>query len=50
MTNTVCQEDHVKRCPKLKSIDISMMVAEAVRRIYHGESMSFLFKNVPLED
>ena len=50
MTNTIPQDDHSKRCSKLKTIDISVMLAEAIRRIYHGESMSYLFKNIPLED
>lgn len=50
VTNTIPQDDHSKRCSKLKTIDISVMLAEAIRRIYHGESMSYLFKNIPLED
>ena len=45
MPQTVC-------CPKIKVIDISLILAEAVRRIYHGESMSQLFTDTPflLED
>ncbi len=50
VTNTVCQDEQAKRCSKLKTIDISVMIAEAIRRIYHGESMSYLFKNIPMED
>ena len=29
-------------------IDISMILAEAIRRTHNGESVSYLFTNVPL--
>jgi ribose-phosphate pyrophosphokinase len=32
----------------LQCIDVSMMIAEAIRRTHHGESVSYLFSNVPL--
>lgn len=50
VTNTVMHDIHEKRCGKIKTIDISIMLAEAIRRIYHGESMSQLFRNIPMED
>lgn len=50
VTNTIPQEESSKICTKLQTIDISLMISEAIRRIYHGESMSYLFKNIPLED
>ena len=50
VTNTIPQKNSSKTCSKLKTIDISGMLAEAVRRIYYGESMSYLFKNIPIED
>ena len=28
------------QCPKLEEIDISILLAEAIRRIHNGESMS----------
>ena len=31
-----------------KVIDISMILAEAIRRTHNGESVSYLFSNVPL--
>ena len=31
----------------LQVIDVSMMFAEAVRRTHNGESVSYLFENVP---
>ena len=50
VTNTVPQKIHEQKCAKIKTIDISLMFAEAIRRIYHGESMSYLFRNIPMED
>ncbi|QPG73948.1 ribose-phosphate pyrophosphokinase 1 [Brettanomyces nanus] len=46
-TNTVPFEDKMKLCPKLDSIDISGVLAEAIRRLHNGESVSFLFRNAP---
>jgi phosphoribosylpyrophosphate synthetase len=31
-----------------KVIDVSMMLSEAIRRTHNGESVSYLFKNMPL--
>ncbi|XP_063237389.1 ribose-phosphate pyrophosphokinase 1 isoform X6 [Bacillus rossius redtenbacheri] len=47
VTNTIPQEQHMKDCPKIQCIDVSMMFAEAVRRTHNGESVSYLFSNVP---
>ncbi|XP_065898569.1 phosphoribosyl pyrophosphate synthase-associated protein 1-like isoform X2 [Dysidea avara] len=49
ITNTVPTQDQECRCKKIKTIDISILLAEAVRRIYNGESMSYLFRNIPME-
>jgi hypothetical protein len=35
-------------CPKLKSVDVAAVFAEAIRRIHNGESVSYLFHHVPL--
>ncbi|CAI6342406.1 unnamed protein product [Periconia digitata] len=43
VTNTVPQEDHKKRCPKLEVLDVGKVFAEAIRRVHHGESISVLF-------
>jgi len=40
VTNTIPQRENMRKCPKLEEIDISMLVAEAIRRIHNGESMS----------
>ncbi|NP_001233081.1 uncharacterized protein LOC100165332 [Acyrthosiphon pisum] len=47
VTNTIPQDGHMKECPKIRCIDVSMMFAEAVRRTHNGESVSYLFSNVP---
>ena len=47
VTNTLPQHKQMERCPKIKCIDVSMIFAEAVRRTHNGESVSYLFSNVP---
>ncbi|XP_078041010.1 phosphoribosyl pyrophosphate synthetase isoform X1 [Augochlora pura] len=47
VTNTIPQDGHMTDCPKIQCIDVSMMFAEAVRRTHNGESVSYLFSNVP---
>lgn len=46
-TNTVPFESKLSQCPKLDSLDISGVLAEAIRRLHNGESISFLFTNAP---
>uniref|UniRef100_A0A8C9SS41 ribose-phosphate diphosphokinase n=1 Tax=Scleropages formosus TaxID=113540 RepID=A0A8C9SS41_SCLFO len=48
VTNTIPQEDKMKLCPKIQVIDISMILAEAIRRTHNGESVSYLFRHVPM--
>ncbi|KAI9896666.1 hypothetical protein N3K66_008838 [Trichothecium roseum] len=48
VTNTVPLGDKTERCPKLKVIDVSGTLAEAIRRTHNGESVSYLFTNVPV--
>uniref|UniRef100_A0AAR2IKP5 ribose-phosphate diphosphokinase n=1 Tax=Pygocentrus nattereri TaxID=42514 RepID=A0AAR2IKP5_PYGNA len=48
VTNTIPQEDKIKHCSKIQVIDISMILAEAIRRTHNGESVSYLFSHVPL--
>lgn len=47
VTNTIPQDEHMRNCPRIQCIDVSMMFAEAVRRTHNGESVSYLFSNVP---
>ncbi|KAI8630955.1 ribose-phosphate pyrophosphokinase 3 [Xylariaceae sp. FL1651] len=47
VTNTVPLGDKAERCKKLRIIDISPTLAEAIRRTHNGESVSFLFNHAP---
>jgi len=44
-TNSIPQEANIAACPKLKLIDISATLAEAIRRTHNGESVSYLFEH-----
>ncbi|XP_071772706.1 ribose-phosphate pyrophosphokinase 1-like [Centroberyx gerrardi] len=48
VTNTIPQEENIKQCSKIQIIDIAIILAEAIRRTHNGESVSYLFNNVPL--
>ncbi|KAK3391280.1 phosphoribosyltransferase-like protein [Podospora didyma] len=48
VTNTVPLGDKVERCPKIRVIDISPTIAEAIRRTHNGESVSYLFTHAPV--
>uniref|UniRef100_A0A2K5C0U1 ribose-phosphate diphosphokinase n=1 Tax=Aotus nancymaae TaxID=37293 RepID=A0A2K5C0U1_AOTNA len=48
VTNTIPQEDKMKHCTKIEVVDISMILAEAIRRTHNGESVSYLSSHVPL--
>ena len=50
LTNTVAHEEKKTRCSKIETIDISVLLAEAIRRIHNGESISFLFRNVSVDE
>lgn len=44
-TNSLPLNDKLSRCPKISFIDISSTLAEAIRRLHNGESVSYLFNN-----
>jgi len=50
VTNTVPHEILKLQCHKIKTVDISALLAESIRRIHNNESMSYLFRHVTLED
>lgn len=52
VTNTVPHDHEIQKmqCQKIKTIDVSILLSEAIRRIHNKESMSYLFRNVTLED
>ncbi|RUS87676.1 hypothetical protein EGW08_004517 [Elysia chlorotica] len=48
VTNTIPQDQRMKEAPKIQCQDISIILAEAIRRTHNGESVSYLFANVPM--
>ncbi|XP_031419970.1 phosphoribosyl pyrophosphate synthase-associated protein 1 [Clupea harengus] len=50
VTNTVPHEVQKLQCPKIKTVDVSMILAEAIRRTHNGESMAYLFRNITTDD
>ncbi|TPP63962.1 Phosphoribosyl pyrophosphate synthetase 1A [Fasciola gigantica] len=48
VTNTLDQVENMRKAPKIQCIDVSTMLAEAIRRTHNGESVSYLFNHVPL--
>ncbi|RCK59075.1 Ribose-phosphate pyrophosphokinase 4 [Candida viswanathii] len=46
-TNSLPIQDKMEQCDKIEMIDISSTLAEAIRRLHNGESVSYLFNNVP---
>lgn len=47
-TNTVPLEGKDQLSSKIATIDVSLVVAESIRRLHNGESVSYLFRNAPL--
>lgn len=46
-TNTIPLEDKAASCNKLELLDISPTLAEAIKRLHNGESVSYLFDHIP---
>lgn len=46
-TNSLPLDDAAAKCNKLDVIDISATLAEAIRRLHNGESVSYLFNHAP---
>ncbi|CAK9780649.1 phosphoribosyl pyrophosphokinase [Cutaneotrichosporon oleaginosum] len=47
ITNTLPQAEKAAQCAKLEVVDISPVLAETIRRSHFGESVSYLFHEVP---
>lgn len=47
VTNTIPHDDKQAVCSKIETLDISPVLAECIRRIHHGESVSILFSHAP---
>lgn len=50
VTNTVPHDVQKMQCHKIKTVDVSIMLSEAMRRIHNQESMSHLFQHISMED
>lgn len=46
-TNTVDLGTKLRKSHKLKQLDVSPVLAEGIRRLHNGESVSYLFRHVP---
>ena len=49
VTNTIPHEIQKLQCPQIKTVDISMILSEAIHWIQNGDSMSYLFRNIGLD-
>ncbi|KAI3382431.1 hypothetical protein SNEBB_003484 [Seison nebaliae] len=49
VSNTIPQENKMRLSDKIQCIDVSVMFSEAIRRTHNGESVSYLFSQMPLE-
>ncbi|AAW44665.2 ribose-phosphate diphosphokinase, putative [Cryptococcus deneoformans JEC21] len=47
ITNTIPQSENCEKCEKIEVIDVSRVLAEVIRRSHFGESVSYLFHEVP---
>lgn len=45
-TNSMPLASHAQQCPRLEVLDVSPLLAEAIRRLHNGESISYLFSHV----
>lgn len=43
VSDTIPQGPRIERCPKLSVLSVAPLIAEAIKRIHHGESVSSLF-------
>nr|CAG8515821.1 12872_t:CDS:2 [Entrophospora candida]CAG8539554.1 13198_t:CDS:2 [Entrophospora candida] len=46
VSNSVPQDEHKAQCSKIKVFNVALILAEAIRRIHNGESVSALFSRV----
>ncbi|KAK6312582.1 hypothetical protein J4Q44_G00182460 [Coregonus suidteri] len=50
VTNTIPHEHQKLQCAKIQTVDISLILSEAIRRIHSRESISCLFRHIGLDD
>lgn len=47
-TNTVPLEGKDQLCDRIDTLDVSPVLAESIRRLHNGESVSYLFRHAPV--
>ena len=50
VTDTIPMDENEKRCSKMRVLSVAPLLAEAVKRIHTGGSLSNLFRDVPGKD
>eukprot|EP00940_MAST-03C_sp_MAST-3C-sp2_P000361 g361.t1 len=50
VTDTIPMDENKSQCPKMRVISVAPLLAEAVRRIHTGGSLSNLFQNAPTKE
>lgn len=50
VSNSVPNKEQKQVCSKIKTVDISLLLCEAIRRVHFGESMSYLYRGVTDND
>lgn len=50
VTDTIPMDENEKRCPKMRVVSVAPLLAEAVKRIHLGGSLSNLFRDAPGND
>jgi ribose-phosphate pyrophosphokinase len=50
VTNSIPQRAHKEGCKRIKEIDVSHVLAEAIRRSHYGESVRFYSPFTPIDD
>jgi len=43
VTNSIPPSEETRKCPKVKTVDVGIILGEAIRRTHNGESISVLF-------
>ncbi|KAJ3133397.1 ribose-phosphate pyrophosphokinase, partial [Physocladia obscura] len=46
VSNTIPQDEHIKKCSKIRVFDVAPLFAEAIRRIHNGESVELKDDNI----
>lgn len=50
VSNSIPHNEKKQFSKKICTVDIAFLMSEAIRRIHHGESMSYMFKDVTTDD